>query len=68
MVDDGVRQIDRNLSKALGKRVANRGFGNEAEGYQRFAERCLALALLNQRDIELILRNYPARKQTLSER
>ena len=68
VVDDRVRQIDGNLTKALGERVANGRFGNEPQSNQNLAERHLGFALFEERNIQLIGRNHPAREQRLAQR
>ena len=54
-VDDGVGEVDTLLAKALRERVAQGGFGYEAERYQQLANRLVGLHLFEQGNPELIL-------------
>ena len=66
-VDDDAREVDRLQAELLGQRVAQRGFGDEAELHQQLADRDVLLGLLEQRDAQLVLGEDPLVDQDLAE-
>ena len=53
-IDNRVGEIDANLSEAFGQNVAHRGFGNEPQFDQQFAQWDIAFALLDKRNAQLV--------------
>jgi hypothetical protein len=47
-VDDRLGQIDRLVTERFAQGVAQRGFGDEAQGHQQLAHRLVGLHLLQQ--------------------
>jgi hypothetical protein len=65
-VDDGIGEVDRPVAEGFAQGVAQRGFGEEAEGDQQFAHRLVGLHLLQQRNAQLILADHSLRDQDLA--